>query len=114
MPKTIVMKGAYIVLALCLATISFTASAAANANGSGQARTVPTRGMTMARVRSHYGKPNAREPAVGNPPYTRWKYAHFIVYFEDNRVIDSVIPGHPPPVYHRDQLKPRPSRMASR
>ena len=114
MSKAIIGKGGCAALALALAAVSFTASATTNAGGSTEARSVPTRGMTMAHVRTLYGQPTARKPAVGNPPITRWKYAHFTVYFEYNRVIDSVIPGNPPPIYHRSQLEQRSVKTSSR
>ncbi len=50
----------------------------------------PGRGMTMERVESTYGAPQARRAAVGDPPITRWEYANFIVYFEHNQVIHAV------------------------
>ncbi len=65
---------------------------------------VPPNDVTMAYVRAHYGQPSSRKTAVGQPPITRWDYHHFIVYFEYNRVIHSVIPGEPPPLYHRKLL----------
>ncbi|MEL6300249.1 MAG: hypothetical protein AAFU66_01130 [Pseudomonadota bacterium] len=51
----------------------------------------PTRGMTMDRVESSWGEPQARRAAVGEPPITRWEYAGFTVYFEYDRVIHTVI-----------------------
>ncbi|MCP4301790.1 MAG: hypothetical protein GY783_14485 [Gammaproteobacteria bacterium] len=57
--------------------------------GSGDAR--PTRGMTQASVQSKYGSPvNVRAP-VGDPPITRWEYQGFVVFFEYDRVIHSVV-----------------------
>ena len=53
--------------------------------------TVPSRGMTMQAVESAFGKPNRRVPAIGDPPISRWEYNGFIVYFEDDRVLHSVI-----------------------
>lgn len=114
MSKAIVAKGGCFALALAFAAVAFTASATTRTSNSSQVRSVPTRGMTMARVRKLYGPPVARKPPVGHPPYTRWKYARFIVYFEYNRVIDTVIPGNPPPVYHRSQLKQPPAKAPGR
>jgi hypothetical protein len=60
---------------------------------SAQARPKP--GMSMTAVESSYGNPAQRHAAVGGtnpqqPPITRWDYAAFSVYFENERVIHSV------------------------
>lgn len=51
----------------------------------------PQSGMSMAKVREKYGSPNREEPAVGEPPITRWHYESFTVYFEHDKVIHSVL-----------------------
>jgi hypothetical protein len=51
----------------------------------------PTRGMTMDQVSSKFGAPAAKIPAVGNPPISRWQYPGFVVYFEADHVIHSVV-----------------------
>ncbi len=51
----------------------------------------PTRGMSMAKVEASYGAPVRRQAPVGEPPITRWEYPGFIVYFEYQYVIHSVI-----------------------
>lgn len=51
----------------------------------------PSRGMTMARVESRFGAPSARGVPVGEPPITRWEYPDFVVYFEYDHVIHSVV-----------------------
>lgn len=51
----------------------------------------PTRGMTMTEVAGRFGTPVTKVPAVGNPPISRWEYPGFIVYFERDHVIHSVI-----------------------
>jgi len=51
---------------------------------------MPARGSTMKHVRAKLGEPKHIIPAVGDPPITRWVYDQFTVYFEHNRVIDSV------------------------
>lgn len=55
--------------------------------------TVPARGETMAAVEAHFGAPQARHDAVGMPPITRWDYAAFSVFFEHDRVVDTVVTG---------------------
>jgi hypothetical protein len=62
----------------------------------------PTRGMTMSQVASKFGAPTNKVPAVGNPPISRWDYPGFVVYFERDHVIHSVVsastaPSEPPP-----------------
>jgi len=52
---------------------------------------VPDRGTTMNKVEAKFGAPAQREAAVGRPPITRWEYPNFIVYFEGERVIHSVL-----------------------
>lgn len=51
----------------------------------------PTRGMTMAQVSSKFGEPTNKVAAVGKPPIARWEYPGFVVYFEGDHVIHSVV-----------------------
>ena len=59
----------------------------------------PASGMSMESVEAKYGAPSRRVPAVGGastaqPPITRWEYPGFVVYFEHNRVVHTVVtPG---------------------
>jgi hypothetical protein len=53
----------------------------------------PTRGMTMNQVAAKFGAPVTKVAAVGKPPISRWEYPGFIVYFEADHVIDSVVPN---------------------
>lgn len=61
----------------------------------------PARGMTMSQVANKFGAPVTKIPAVGNPPISRWDYPGFVVYFERDHVIHSVVseaaPGDAPP-----------------
>lgn len=55
----------------------------------------PARGQTMAAVRARFGAPTEELPPVGgdrprHPPITRWVYPAFTVYFERDRVINTV------------------------
>jgi hypothetical protein len=54
----------------------------------------PTRGMTMNKVNSAWGAPVVKNPAVGQPPITRWEYNDFVVFFEYDRVLHAVV-KHP-------------------
>jgi hypothetical protein len=59
----------------------------------------PASGMSMGSVEAKYGAPTKRVPAVGGasaqqPPITRWEYPGFVVFFENDRVIHTVVnPG---------------------
>ena len=55
----------------------------------------PARGMTMDQVASKFGAPTNKIPAVGTPPISRWEYAGFVVYFEGEHVIHSVVGSGP-------------------
>jgi len=57
----------------------------------------PKRGVTMTQVEAKFGAPVTRHNAVGAPPITRWDYPGFSVFFEHDRVIDSVATGSAPP-----------------
>ena len=51
----------------------------------------PKRGSTMSTVQGRFGEPVTRHASVGQPPITRWDYAQFAVYFENDRVLHAVI-----------------------
>jgi hypothetical protein len=51
----------------------------------------PSRGMTMSQVASKFGAPSTKAAAVGNPPISRWEYPGFVVYFERDYVIHTVV-----------------------
>ena len=53
----------------------------------------PPRGMTMTQVAAQFGAPETKIPAVGKPPISRWEYPGFVVYFENDHVIHSVVAG---------------------
>ncbi len=57
---------------------------------------VPARGMSMAQVEASFGVPTQRlDPRGGQkqqwPTINRWTYPTFTVYFEKNKVIDTVV-----------------------
>jgi len=52
----------------------------------------PAHGMVMDQVLQHYGEPQQRLGPVGEPPISHWVYGDFIVYFEHQHVIHSVVP----------------------
>ncbi|HTJ15788.1 MAG TPA: hypothetical protein VL494_03320 [Steroidobacteraceae bacterium] len=56
----------------------------------------PASGMSMDSVEAKYGAPTKRVAPVGGasaqqPPITRWEYPGFVVFFENNHVIHTVI-----------------------
>jgi hypothetical protein len=54
---------------------------------------MPTRGMTMDQVATKFGAPVTKVAAVGKPPISRWEYPAFVVFFEADHVIHSVVPN---------------------
>jgi hypothetical protein len=54
----------------------------------------PGNGVTMDSVLATYGEPAHRAGPVGEPPISTWDYTSFVVYFENDRVIHSVVPHH--------------------
>jgi hypothetical protein len=51
----------------------------------------PARGMTKGTVENRFGAPSVRRAAVGEPPISRWEYPGFVVFFEYDRVIHTVV-----------------------
>jgi hypothetical protein len=51
----------------------------------------PARGSTMDSVRAKFGAPSQEVPAVGKPPITRWEYPGYVVFFEHDRVLHTVV-----------------------
>ena len=50
----------------------------------------------MVQVAKHFGQPEAKLPAAGGqkkvwPVIHRWVYPHYVVYFERNLVLHSVL-----------------------
>jgi hypothetical protein len=53
----------------------------------------PARGMKMSEVAAQFGNPVTKVPAIGKPPISRWEYQGFVVYFEYDHVIHTVVAG---------------------
>jgi len=51
----------------------------------------PQIGMSQASVRAKWGAPMEIQGPVGEPPISQWYYQDFIVYFENNRVLHTVL-----------------------
>ena len=54
-------------------------------------QSLPRTGMTQASVQASWGQPASVEGPVGQPPISQWHYGKFVVYFENDRVIHSVL-----------------------
>ncbi|MCW3150246.1 phosphodiesterase [Stutzerimonas stutzeri] len=65
---------------------------------------MPARGEHKNRVLEHFGLADEEHPTVGKPPITRWDYREFSVYFENERVINSV--RHHRPITAQEQSLP--------
>lgn len=63
--------------------------------------------MTMTEVEQKYGAPHEKLAAVGNPPITRWVYTRYVVYFERNLVIHTVVIHQGVPLDHPAALQRR-------
>ena len=59
--------------------------------GTASAVMTPTSGTSEKQVLGDFGAPQLRSSPVGDPPITRWEYSQFVVYFEYDRVIHSVV-----------------------
>ena len=47
--------------------------------------------MNKANVEHIFGTPIQKYDAVGKPPITRWDYPDYVVYFEYNMVLHTVM-----------------------
>ncbi|MBA1272740.1 phosphodiesterase [Stutzerimonas azotifigens] len=65
---------------------------------------LPHRGESKSRVLERFGLADKEHPSVGKPPITRWDYREFTVYFESDRVINSVI-------HHRPRTQPQTGQL---
>jgi hypothetical protein len=94
------MKTQVLVSLLCLSAAGLAHSARAHAAlevDDGKVAVMPSttpqpaRGAQMKTVEKQFGAPAEKHPTVGKPPITRWDYPNFSVFFEGDRVIDSVV-----------------------
>ena len=53
----------------------------------------PQRGSTMTAVEAKFGAPANKAGPVGNPAITKWFYPHFVVVFENDKVLHAVVVG---------------------
>ncbi|MEZ0123756.1 MAG: hypothetical protein AB9Q22_11695 [Candidatus Reddybacter sp.] len=52
---------------------------------------MPRNGQTRDSVQEQFGAPEAMNDAVGEPPISSWQYRDYMVYFEYERVLHSVL-----------------------
>ncbi len=85
----------------------------ASASAAEPAIALPKRGEVQAKVLKRYGEPLTRHAAVGGgsaaqPLITRWDYNNssggFSVFFENDHVVDVVVPDRPAPLFNTDEL----------
>ncbi|MDQ2075598.1 hypothetical protein [Marinimicrobium sp. ABcell2] len=55
----------------------------------------PSAGMSKERVEELFGAPAERGRPVGDPPISKWDYGDYVVYFEHNTVLHSVLKHRP-------------------
>lgn len=51
----------------------------------------PTTGLSQSSVRAKWGNPMEVRGPVGDPPITQWHYQDFVVYFENDLVLHTVL-----------------------
>lgn len=88
-------------LAACLAAPAALAGGTGAASRQTAPSAYPTRGMTMQQVVARFGEPRTKlapTPSTSQgplkPPIVRWVYPKYIVYFQHNYVIHTVL-THP-------------------
>ena len=52
---------------------------------------IPRTGMSQASVQARWGDPATIQGPVGDPPISQWHYQDFVVYFEGNHVLHTVL-----------------------
>jgi len=52
---------------------------------------LPRNGLSQSSVENRWGQPQTVSGPVGEPPIYQWHYENFIVFFENNRVIHTVL-----------------------
>ncbi len=55
----------------------------------------PSRGMSLQQVEARFGAPLSKQEAVGAPPISSWEYADYLVYFEYDHVLHTVLKHRP-------------------
>lgn len=55
----------------------------------------PGKGMSKSEVEALFGAPQQSQGPVGTPPITRWQYADYVVIFEYDHVVHTVLKHKP-------------------
>ncbi|MBE8717436.1 hypothetical protein [Cellvibrio polysaccharolyticus] len=55
----------------------------------------PKTGALRSEVSRQFGEPISKTAGKGNPPISSWEYKDFVVYFENDHVIHSVLKHRP-------------------
>lgn len=58
----------------------------------------PKRGISKEQVAKQFGEPLTKVPAVGEPPISSWEYENYIVFFEHNLALHTVLKSNAKPV----------------
>ncbi len=56
---------------------------------------LPKNGQSRASVEAQFGTPQAINDAIGEPPISSWQYHDYIVYFEYDLVLHTVLKHKP-------------------
>lgn len=64
-------------------------------SGATSTEQLPRNGLQKSQVERQFGEPQRKAAAVGEPPISHWEYEHFVVYFEHDRVLRSVLKHRP-------------------
>ena len=56
-----------------------------------QRMNLPQNGQSKTDIEAKFGEPLQKQPAVGDPPISSWKYDKYSVYFENDLVLNTVL-----------------------
>lgn len=104
------LRGAGLLLAVALSLpVAAEVLSLPDGTATPESTALPARGAAQSSVLKHYGEPATRHAAVGGssaaqPRITRWDYAGFSVFFENDHVVDAVVPDQPAPLFNTDEL----------
>jgi hypothetical protein len=89
------LKMSVVAVAIALSAPAFSETLAIDGQVAVKASNVetPVRGATMTAVEQRFGAPANKSSSVGNPPITKWFYPNFVVVFEHDKVLHSVVVG---------------------
>ena len=60
-----------------------------------QSEQSPQNGMTRELVKANFGAPQATSDPVGEPPISSWEYEDYVVYYEYDLVLHTVMKPAP-------------------